>query len=89
MSRVHSGAVQTRVAAARLAKTFHLRFVHQFAVNAKTAPPPPYFDATLGQAGSCMRRHPAGIGSAVAALIFSMAKRDVTFFSGTFAIRRL
>ncbi len=27
-----------------------------------------------------------GIGSAVVALIFSMAKRDVTFFSGTDAI---
>ena len=29
------------------------------------------------------------IGSAVVALIFSMAKREVTFFSGTAAIRRL
>ena len=30
-----------------------------------------------------------GIGSAVVALIFSMAKRDVTFLSGTDAISRL
>ena len=30
-----------------------------------------------------------GIGSAVVDLIFSIAKRDVTFFSGTVAISRL
>ena len=32
---------------------------------------------------------PHGIGSTVVALIFSMAKREVTFLSGTAAIRRL
>jgi hypothetical protein len=31
----------------------------------------------------------SGIGSAVVDLIFSMAKREVTFFSGTAAIKRL
>jgi hypothetical protein len=31
----------------------------------------------------------SGIGSAVVDLIFSMAKRDVTFFNGTAAIKRL
>jgi hypothetical protein len=30
-----------------------------------------------------------GIGSAVVDLIFSIAKREVTFFNGTAAIRRL
>jgi len=30
-----------------------------------------------------------GIGNAVVALIFSIAKREVTFLSGTAAIRRL
>ena len=34
-------------------------------------------------------QRPYGIGSAVVALIFSMAKREVTFLSGTAAISRL
>ena len=35
------------------------------------------------------RRRRQGIGSAVVALIFSIAKREVTFLSGTEPIRRL
>src|SRR6516165_4867351 len=40
-------------------------------------------------AHACLDVAPHGIGSAVVALIFSMAKREVTFLSGTAAIRRL
>jgi hypothetical protein len=40
-------------------------------------------------AHACLNVAPHGIGSAVVALIFSMAKREVTFLSGTAAIRRL
>src|SRR5258705_2492057 len=40
-------------------------------------------------APACLDVAPHGIGSAVVALIFSMAKREVTFLSGTAAIRRL
>src|SRR5215471_2637880 len=38
---------------------------------------------------ACPAVAPHGIGSAVVALIFSMAKREVTFLSGTAAISRL
>src|SRR5262249_23628737 len=38
---------------------------------------------------ACPALAPHGIGSAVVALIFSMANREVTFLSGTAAIRRL
>src|SRR5215467_6031037 len=40
-------------------------------------------------AHACLDGAPHEIGSAVVALIFSMAKREVTFLSGTAAIRRL
>src|SRR5258708_19380280 len=40
-------------------------------------------------AHACLDVAPHGIGSAVVALIFSMAKGEVTFLSGTAAIRRL
>src|ERR1700756_552507 len=40
-------------------------------------------------AHACLNVAPHEIGSAVVALIFSMAKREVTFLSGTAAIRRL
>ena len=40
-------------------------------------------------AHACLDVAPHGTGSAVVALIFSMAKREVTFLSGTAAIRRL
>src|SRR5215467_11060682 len=40
-------------------------------------------------AQTCLDVASHGIGSAVVALIFSMAKREVTFLSGTAAIRRL
>ena len=45
----------------------------------------------LGQARGFVagENHAQGIGSAVVDLIFSMAKREVTFFSGTAAISRL
>ena len=47
----------------------------------------------LTNATACLRPSPrdfsSGIGSAVVALIFSMAKREVTFLSGTEAISRL
>jgi hypothetical protein len=45
-----------------------------------------------GRSGKIMlnqKNYPGGIGSAVVDLIFSMAKREVTFFSGTAAIKRL
>ena len=46
-------------------------------------------DPVNGYPSVNMRRCIYPIGSAVVALIFSMAKRDVTFLSGTVAIRRL
>src|SRR5215469_8900418 len=45
--------------------------------------------AVLKRLALCLDVAPHGIGSAVVALIFSMAKREVTFLSGTAAIRRL
>ena len=47
-------------------------------------------EARTGVAGAASRAvTPHAIGSAVVDLIFSMAKREVTFFSGTAAISRL
>ena len=53
------------------------RSLHAFPARRRGATPPQPF------------RYPAGIGSAVVCLIRSIAKRDVTFFSGIAAISRL